>query len=414
MNGTLLAFSSLLILAKCLVIDGCEVNGVRCKMLSWHRYVYRPLRTYQHVESSEGCFDLCTKILESGSKANYFTYYADILVCRCSEKCLIDREEGDKRDVTDIEEDGDALISFVQGGQTFINPVSKDSYCNTKANRDAAIFFVSQFDPRERPAIFFNKDEVVFCGIGTVCRAFVIKQPRKVHPTYGLKDSRVNQMPVTFLNGTTWLLGGIDMYSKKPLTSTQLYHSDRTVTSSSVAMPQPMTVSCSVRIGDSQIFLVDGLSGDCFMLDTMQRYKWIPLPKMLSPKTEKLICAVAKNSGDPVVIVDGWKGKTGENKASQIFHVASQTWSYAPGETNYVIPYRSSMMSLGNSVISVGGFVNDDAGNQVKNSWIRMYDLKTGDWVVRGPELPIPIGEEITMLASKSLEMCKPKTEENI
>ncbi|TRY78494.1 hypothetical protein TCAL_13816 [Tigriopus californicus] len=425
MNGFLLIFPGLLILAKCLVINGCVVEDVRC--VKSFNSPYETSRTRHHIRSGEDCLANCTKIFEKNSEINYFTYDSAIERCRCSRRCIVDREESAKGDVAglisaqdpdelcvteaDVEEEADAFISIMGTDLVQPHPLSEDSYCNTKANRDAAKFPVSLSYENDRRAFFFNNDEVVACGGWIGCDGYNIHPEIQGHSTLGLSNSPVNISLVTFSNGTTWLLGGENRNSKshEPLMNTYLYDSNSILVQSPVAMPQAMTMSCSARISDSQVFLVDGLTGDCFMFDSEQGSKWISLPGLLSPKMEEVLCAVAKNNGDPLVIVDGWMGDEGKDEPSQIFHVASQTWTFAPGQIDYVIPYRSAILPLGNSVISVGGFVIDNTGQRVKNTWIRMYDLKTGNWVVRGSELEDTIGGTVHLLVPKSLEMCKPR-----
>ncbi|XP_059096599.1 uncharacterized protein LOC131891109 [Tigriopus californicus] len=257
--------------------------------------------------------------------------------------------------------------------------------------------------------MFFNNDQVVSCGASRGCDSYNIVPEIPGISSFGFGASLVNISSVKVFNGNTWLLGGIDKHTNKPSTDTYMYLSNTQLLKTEIEMPQPMTMSCSAEISDSHYFLVNGLSGDCFIYDVAER-RWISIPGLLSPKSEEVLCAVAYNNGDPLVIVDGWMGDEGKDEPSQIFHVASQTWSFAPGETNYVIPYHSALLPLGNSVISVGGFVIDETGQRVMNSWVRMYDLETGNWVKRGPQLEDPNGGAVHLLVSKSLEMCKPKT----
>ncbi|XP_059095395.1 uncharacterized protein LOC131890131 [Tigriopus californicus] len=302
-----------------------------------------------------------------------------------------------------------------------IIPVSAGSYCNDPDNLLAANApdqrLARSFQPTALPVGIFMADRMVLCGgnlnpnvVKILCFYYETRYPGWLDVGVWLLPNPSKMSATTFPNGSTWLLGGISHETSEPLLETNVLTPDRELLKS-FDLPLKTEKLCAVALSDMQVFIADGIGGRCFLYDSKvdenTGSKWTELPNLPATRPDEVLCALAKNNGDPLVIVDGWTHNE-RTHPTHIFHVASQTWSNAQGDGEYIFPFSSGLFTHGQTVLSAAGYVKGEDGSRQVNKWNRAFDVNTGNWLTVGNPVD-SVGGAVHIPLPKSFGACKPK-----
>lgn len=220
----------------------------------------------------------------------------------------------------------------------------------------------------------------------TICGGIITSDQSLCYQLHGQEWKKTSfQMPrnasslssVTFDNGSVWLLGGNGPQESDNVANTSLLYPNGSI-NKGPDLPRTMAKFCSVAIDEFQVLIVDCEKKDVYVFDSQMGSFWTRMEDLPVGKRENCQCALAKNYGNPLVIVDGWFLNVGT--PSLVFNVKTRKWTKARDNSKFLSLYASGMFSYGEGVISVGGTDLDNQGKTFIRGQNYYFEPKLNDW----------------------------------